>query len=881
MGSRDMGSNAARKQSALPPMLKHYLECKDQFPDCVILFQVGDFYEIFFEDAVTVSKALNVTLTSRDKNSPDPIPMCGVPIRVVDVYCERLLDQGFSIAIVSQCEVLPGHKGAVERKLERILTPGVRVLSHSESDSPEGCVAALVSEKDLCALTVTDVQSGVIQAQDQIPVTSVLSEISRFAPSEIIIAREANGKRIDKRLTWVRELDRHYTLKFRAASSKTSTSSSRDFTGLKGFTVLDPNTKRSVRLLLEYIDEITVEHTLPFSSVQSVTENKCMQVDATTRRMLELLQNVRSGSKEGSLLSVIDQTNSPGGTKLLRNWLVSPLLEMGEINKRQEAVEFLLAEHRFLSEVRSELKYLTDLERISARIELQVVSPSELGALRDSLEKVRSIRSLLDSALGTVGPKILSEVSVELAHLNHLAEKLASILSETPPRVLHEGGIFKESFNSELDKIRTLGTQGKQWIADLEAREKGRSGIQSLKIKFNNVLGYFFEVTKANASKVPEDFIARQSTANSDRFVTEELKSFEKEVSGAEVKQFKLEKELFLDLRRELLVETSLLRRVAQAVSILDVLSAFTDYSESQKCIRPVISDDMQLEIVAGRHPVLDIMIQADCIPNTLKFERGARNCLLLTGPNMGGKSTYLRQAGLLTILAQIGCFIPAESAKIGIVDQIFARIGASDDLTEGESTFMVEMKEASYIVSNATERSLVLIDEIGRGTATRDGLAIAQAILEWIVVKLKARCIFATHFHELVSLAVHHKTLNNISVGSYDEGDHVCFTHLIEEGPASSSYGIEVAKLAGLPKALIERAFECLSYERANVHMDTTGAQLSMFETSQTPEMPADQNILALRTIENKIHDAHLDDMTPREALAFLYELYDELQKK
>lgn len=869
---------AAVDRSNLPPMLAQYLSYKDQYSDCLLFFQVGDFYELFFEDAVTVSKALNLTLTSRDKNNPNPVPMCGVPVGVVDNYAERLVAQGHSVALVSQAEAPGTGKGMVARKLDRIITPGIKILASSAGESGQCTVAALYADTETDgAVAYADVQTGRVWVKDDLALKTFYAELVKLAPTELVVPRQKDGKRVDRRTPWLRELDaglRGTVLRFRADNFFER--STRDLGKLSGYSALGSTAKKAVKLLLDYVDETTVGLTVPFNSVLVAKDDRLVSIDATTRTNLELVKNSRDGSVQGSLLDYMNLTCTVCGEKLLRQWILAPLCDALAISERLTAVRLAKHEHTARGVIRGQLKFITDLERLAARIELGVVSPKELGELRAALVTIPEIKASL-AGMAIKESAVISALARTLPEMAELKALLQNALADNPPTFLNEGGIIRRGYNAELDRLAGLKEDGCAWIAQLEARERERTGISSLKIKFNNVFGYYIEITNANKNKTPSDYIRRQTTANGERYTTDELKKYEQDVLGAEEKQIKLERTLFDVLRKELLTFCSEVRTTSAALAELDVLLALAELADLEGLHEPQINDSLDLRIEEGKHPVLAKLLGSDFVPNSLEMKsQKGRTCFVLTGPNMGGKSTYLRQAALIVIMAQVGSFVPAKSAAIGVVDKIFARIGASDNMREGDSTFMVEMKEAAYIVANATERSLILVDELGRGTATSDGLSLAQAILEWITVELKSRTLFATHFHELTELSDLYKNLGNLSVGSVEKGAHLVFTHHICEGAANKSYGLEVARLAGIPRNVLNRASQLFASLEAQKSAAPAKQQLALFarpvESFAVPATVAvPKSYEGFRRLATRVRDLDLNSLRPLEAMQML----------
>jgi DNA mismatch repair protein MutS len=861
--------NETAKPADLPPMLQQYVEYKGLYPDCLLLFQVGDFYELFFEDAVTVSRVLNLTLTSRDKNSPNPIPMCGVPIAVVDAYIARLVAARYSAAIVSQSASLNSQgKQVISRFLERIVTPGIKILGRMDKDSEESVVAAAFLQQNELSIAFSNVQTGKIFVRENIQPADLSAELSRIQPIELILPSLVKGQKLDRRITWVADIERklpYCSIKSRVTSSENE-NDGRQLTSIKGYPTLSSLAKKAVQLLLSYIDETTVTKKINITEISEEVYQGLVAIDATSKRNLELVENLKDGSSEATLFDFVNHCITVGGERFLKQNILNPLTDLEKISGRQDAISELIAEFTLRAEVKEHFKYISDLERIAARIELAAVLPREVMALRESLEAASLIQKKLvrNEKLKT---SLLADIIQNLEVPAEITGFLERALHDNPEATLTQGGIIRDGYSSELDALRAIKEKGSSWIAELEASEKVRTGINSLKIKYNNIIGYFIEITNANSSKIPEDFIRKQTTANTERFTTHELRAREKDLMGAESKLIELERRLFEDMRTALKEHVELFRKLADTLSRLDFLCSLAECSERYDLSRPVIDESSDLIIEEGKHPVLMKILKESYVPTSLNIISGEKNFLIITGPNMGGKSTYLRQAALITVLAQMGSNVPAKKCSIGIVDKIFARLGASDNQQEGESTFMVEMREASHIIAGAGPKSLLLIDEIGRGTATADGLSIAQAILEWIVQKINCRSLFATHFHELTELSQSLSGVVNYSVNSYEENGEVIFTHDITPGPASSSYGIEVAKLAGLPQALLSRARDILSKHVKN-------KQLPLFDVPKEEKIPDGGEFEKMEELRKKLNSIEINNITPLESLNLLSEL-------
>ena len=857
-------SASAAPESKLPPMLSQYLEYKRSYPDCLVLFQVGDFYEVFFEDAQVVSRALNLTLTSRDRDKPNPIPMAGVPIGVIDGYLDRLVSAGHSVALVSQTEGKVAGRGMVERRLERIVTPGVRI--GTPSGAQEATVLAVYpGASGEAALALTDVQSGEVWVRDSVPQERLRGEIARIAPGEILLPRVADDQTLSLRTHWIRSVAREQIVKFRDVQhAHRAGASVRSVNAIPGYAGLSVIARKAVQLLVAYLDEVTVSGGLRLHRIAAFRDDAVVQIDAGARAHLELVQNVKDGTRRGTLFEYLDQTVSAAGSRILRRWILHPLTERAAIEARQQSVATLQALRELRAGLRERLRAMADLERLAARIDLGLANPREVGALRDAILQLPEVGSALGERTS-----LLQSIAQTLTQ-PYPAAALLGQLVEQPPVAPNEGGIFRPGVDEQLDRLRHVRDHGAEWIAELEASERARTGIASLKIRYNAVFGYYIEVTRANIDRVPSEYIRKQTTANAERYVTPELREREREVLGARDEINLRERGMFEALSSALRGSTDLLRSLGEAAGTLDVLIALAELAEREQLVCPELMDGTEIEIDRGRHPTIAQALGSRFIPNSLTLAANAKRVVLLTGPNMGGKSTFLRQTALIVIMAQLGSFVPCTAARIGLVDRIFARIGASDDVHEGESTFMVEMREMAQILAQATERSLVLVDEIGRGTTTTDGLAIAQAVLEWLLLRARSRTLFATHFHELTALAETHPSLVNLSVSSVEEGDTVIFTHEIRAGAADRSYGIEVAKLAGLPDELLQRARLILQANAVATPLRSSGSrQLPMFSPPAVPQPTTWE-----RDLRRQLEQLEPDSLSPRAALDVVYAL-------
>ena len=869
-----MGYPAVKQN--LPPMMQRYLEFKERYPDALLFFQVGDFYELFYDDAVTVAKSLNLTLTSRDKNSAEPIPMCGVPLSVLDGYVDRLLPLGYSVAVVTQT----GSGQGVDRALERFVTPGMRLFTSVSSDSQESLIAAVALDHDgrSASLVCTDPQTGCIKVKEGVDTGAIPRELAAWMVREVVLPRSLFGEKVDRRSAWVRGIEgviSNNALRFRAeGTGAIDAERLLEPSARNEFHALGPTGKRAARLLLSYLDEVSLGNPLPIREVSLHRGNGLVVIDAATRRNLELVQNTKDGSDTGTLFGFLNTTETPGGARLLKQWLVAPLAVLAEILDRQSAVCEVIEHYGTIANT---LSGLSDLERLAARLQLKVASPKDLGAIRDTLERIPSLQDLLAHCSSSILRRAVDDLQAPI----ELRQLLSSALVDNPPHVTNDGGVIREGFDAELDEIKRLRSSADEWRAAFETREKQATGVTSLKVRSNNVIGFFVEVPTAHGSKMPEHYQRRQSTANAERFTTPELKKHEDAVITAVDRQVRREQILFADLRTQTLAYVDTLRRIAASLATLDVLAALARAANANQWTKPSVEDTAVLSIRKGRHPIIEKLLGGSFIPNSVEFGDPEPACFIVTGPNMGGKSTYLRQTALITILAQIGSFVPADAATVGIVDRIFARLGAADDLHEGESTFMVEMREAAHILANATPRSLVLIDELGRGTATTDGQSLAQAILESLALDLGCRTLFATHYHEITSLEQRSSRLRNLSVGSVEEEDRVVFTHAIQHGPAPRSYGLEVAKLSGLPGNVLQRAAEVLSELPVKGGASTVSTTPQQAGRQQQLFAPAPQIVKdpALEKLRSTISSLDIDGLSAREALNVLYALKEQVK--
>ena len=864
---------------ALTPMMQMYMETKEKYKDCILFYRLGDFYEMFFEDAITCSKELEITLTGKDCGLEERAPMAGIPHHAVNTYIPKLVEKGYKVAICEQLEDAKQAKGIVKRDVVKIVTPGTITELTMLDDKKNNYIAAINYEKNNCAITFCDISTGsfFVSSVSGIDVDSKLrNEIARIMPSEIVVPAgiKANvflSKRIDKDFDIY--VSTYENLEENKLFSDIITRKNIEFTKLE----MD-----ACNLLLNYIENTQKTSVNQINDIKRYEIEKYMQLDISTRKNLEILEANREKTKKGSLLWVLDETVTAMGARALRHWLESPLLNKEEIIKRQEVVEILVSNNIYRNDMIDILKTVYDMERLIAKVVAKSVNGRELLSLKNSLEKLPYLKSLLAKIVKETNNKYFYELYNSLDTLNDTYELISTAIIEEAPITIKEGGIIKTGFNEQVDEYRSASTEGQNWLMELEAKEKELTGIKGkwLRVGYNRVFGYFIEVTNSYKSMVPEDrYIRKQTLAGAERYITEELKEIEDKILGAKDKLVELEYEIFCKIREEVAKQVIRIQSSANVVSILDVLCSFATVAVNNNYIKPEIVETGEIEIKNGRHAVVEKALRdSEFIPNDAYINQDTDRFLIITGPNMAGKSTYMRQVAITTYMAQVGSFVPADSARISIVDRIFTRIGASDDLAMGQSTFMVEMKELSNILENATKNSLIILDEIGRGTSTYDGLAIAWATVEYVsdLEKLGAKTLFATHYHELIELEQTVDGVKNYSVDVKEKGDEVIFLRKITPGGADESYGIYVAKLAGVTKTVITRAKQILK-ELENIDL----AKKTIKEKKKkitTEEIQVDMFNYKMAELTRILEKTNLDEITPKEALEVLYKLKEKL---
>jgi DNA mismatch repair protein MutS len=788
----------------LTPLMKQYFSVKERYKDAIVFFRLGDFYEMFGADAEKASKILQITLTTRDKSKEEPTPMCGIPYFASESYISKLIKAGYKVAICEQMEDPKDAKGIVERDIVRVITPGTYTPENPKENS---YIISIYPSGNRHGIAATDISTGefIVYETDE----NIEDEMYRFEPREILIPASIRDNIHYKEALDTFYLSAHDDWYFDYSEAYKTLLRHLKVASLDGYGCGGMQAAISAAgALVSYLEE-TQKETFTLKKISTLRGDAYMFLDAVTQRNLGLTHNFKDGSPEGTLLWVLDETLTPMGGRFLRASLLKPLIDITEIKKRQEAVEYLYDDFELLEELRTSLRKIQDIGRLTSKIIAGTASARDLIAIKSSILNLPKIRK----SLGSSRNSFLRSVSEEISEFFPLKELIERSIVETPPMGLKDGGFIKNGYNAEVDELRTISKRGKNFIAELELKEKQRTSISSLKIGYNRVYGYYIEVSKSYLHMVPDDYIRKQTLVGGERFITPELKDYESKVLGSEERLKNLEHQLFLGILDEIRKEAPLLSQTASALSVVDFLASLAVVAKRYHYLKPIIDESGMIDISDARHPFLERMSTNErFIPNSIYMDTEENRLLIITGPNMAGKSTYMRQAALIVIMAQIGSFVPASDARIGITDRIFTRIGASDFLTKGQSTFMVEMIEVANITHNATPRSLILLDEVGRGTSTFDGISIAWAVAEHILNTIKARTLFATHYNELTELALTNEGVMNYNIAVKEWGDEIIFLRKIEKGPADKSYGIQVARLAGLPDSIIKRAKEVLA---------------------------------------------------------------------
>lgn len=876
------------------PMMQHYLQTKEEYPDCILFYRLGDFYEMFFEDAKIVSRELELTLTGKSCGQEERAPMCGVPFHAYESYMNRLVAKGYKVAICEQMEDPKQAKGMVRREVIRVVTPGTNINEQALDEGKNNYIMCIVSLSDQFGVATADVTTGDFFVTEVDSKRRLLDEIYKFSPTEVVCneALFMSGLDIDDLKNRVGivlySLENWY---FDDSLCENTLKEHFRVNSLEGLGLADLECGMIASgSLLKYLYETQKNSLEQISAIHPYTTGKFMVLDSSTRRNLELVETLREKAKRGSLLWVLDKTKTAMGARMLRSFVEQPLIEKEEIEGRLDAIEELMQRAIDREELREYLNPVYDLERLLTRITYQSANPRDLTAFKSSIGMIPHIRGILLE----LQSKEIQGICEDMDTLEDLYTLIDAAIEEEPPITVREGGIIKDGYHEEIDRLREAKSQGKNWLAELEAKEREKSGIKNLKIKFNKVFGYYLEVTNSFKDLVPDYYTRKQTLTNAERYITPELKEMEDMILGAEDKLVQLEYELFRELREQIAKNVVRIQKTAKALAKIDVFASLALISEQNHYCRPSLNQNGRIDIKNGRHPVVEKMINNDMfIANDTYLDNQKNRISVITGPNMAGKSTYMRQTALIVLMAQIGCFVPAETADIGIVDRIFTRVGASDDLASGQSTFMVEMTEVANILRNATGNSLLILDEIGRGTSTFDGLSIAWAVVEHISNPklLGAKTLFATHYHELTELEGKLDNVNNYCIAVKEKGDDIVFLRKIVKGGADKSYGIQVAKLAGVPDSVIERAkeiaeelgrhdivdfTEILSNKKNSAtkkkkeHLDDVDlTQMSLFDAVN------DNDII------EELKEIDVGNLTPIEALNKLYELQNKIKNR
>ena len=881
--------------SQLSPMMQHYMETKKEYPDCVLFYRLGDFYEMFFDDALTVSKELEITLTGKDCGLSERAPMCGVPFHALDSYLYRLVQKGYKVAIAEQMEDPRQAKGLVKREVIRVVTPGTITSSQVLDETKNNYLMGIVYMDGIYGISTADISTGDFMVTEVDSDRELFDEINKFSPSEIICNNAFYMSGVD-----MDELKNRYQVVISALDSRFFGEESCRRILMEHFKVgalvglgLEDYATGIIAAgaVMQYIYETqksTLEH---ITTITPYSTGQYMVIDTSTRRNLELVETMREKQKRGTLLWVLDKTKTAMGARLLRACIEQPLIHRDEIIKRQNAVEELNMNYISREEICEYLNPIYDLERLIGRISYKTANPRDLIAFRSSLEMLPYIKRIL----GEFNSELLAELGRELDPLQDIFQLIGDVIVEEPPITVREGGIIKDGYNQEADKLRHAKTEGKNWLAELEAKEKEKTGIKTLKVKFNKVFGYYFEVTNSFKDQVPDYYIRKQTLTNAERFTTDELKQLEDIIMGAEEKLVSLEYDLFCEVRDKIGAEVIRIQKTAKSIAGIDVFCSLSVVATRRNYVKPSINDKGVIQIKNGRHPVVEQMMRDDMfVANDTFLDNGKNRLSVITGPNMAGKSTYMRQVALIVLMAQLGSFVPAQEADIGICDRIFTRVGASDDLASGQSTFMVEMTEVANILRNATRNSLLVLDEIGRGTSTFDGLSIAWAVIEHISNSklLGAKTLFATHYHELTELEGTIAGVKNYCIAVKEQGDDIVFLRKIVRGGADKSYGIQVAKLAGVPDSVIARAKE-IAEELSDADITARAKEIAEISSNITqhkavpkPDEVDLQQLSFFDTVKDddiirELDSLELSTMTPLDAMNTLYRLQTKLKNR
>ncbi len=870
----------------LSPMMSFYLELKENYKDAIVLFRLGDFYEMFFDDAIKASRILDITLTGRDCGLEERAPMCGVPFHAVDNYIAKLIAAGEKVAICEQLSDPKTTKGMVERDVVRVITPGTVIEDNILDEKKNNYIANISIDDNGAAIAWADISTGEFNCFELSNNSNIIEDmLITINPSEIITNTASYQVVLNIPSVRLGKLPKPYNYIDSAYNYGNAYKKLLDSFKTQSLQIFECEGNKPIisvaGSLMEYISETQKRALCHINGLKVIKNNQFMFLDTATRRNLEITQNCRDSKKYASLLWVIDKTKTPLGARLIRNWLEQPLINHKKINARLDGVECLVENNPLRTSLNESFRKVRDIERIVGKIAYGSANPKDLFALAETLVELPKIKSAIKNEQCTNINKIYNNIG----DLSEIADLLFNAIDEDPRSLIREGGFIKKGFNAELDELRNAKAKGKDWIATIEKQEKEATGIKNLKVGFNKVFGYYIEVTNSFKEKVPFRYIRKQTLTNAERYITEELKELEETVLGSEEKAIALEQKLFAEIIKVLIDYIPVLKETSNAIATLDSLVSFAEVSLENNYCKPVVSDTIdQINIIKGRHPVVEKIIGLNqFVPNDFIIDKKDNRTMIITGPNMAGKSTYMRSVAIITLLAHIGCFVPAESAEISITDRIFTRIGASDDLAFGQSTFMVEMTEVATILNNATDKSLLILDEIGRGTSTCDGLSIAWAVIEYITNNFKTKTLFSTHYHELTELEGMLDGIKNYKIMVKELQNQVIFTHKITRGGANKSFGIEVARLAGLPKAVLDRATSLSKkLEQNEILKDTNSILLDskeIFEKDDIKQLSFFENSISDEIVDI-LKNIDTDNMTPMQALRELSELKEKVRK-
>lgn len=854
----------------LTPMMKQYLEVKEQCRDAILFFRLGDFYEMFFDDALTASRELDLTLTGRAGGDKERVPMCGVPFHSADGYIERLVHKGYKVAICEQMEDPKLAKGIVKRKIIKVITPGTITLENAVASKNNNYIGCLCEKKDVMAIALMDVTTGECVwsvCAASVSEDTILDILSVYEPSEMIYSRK--GDHINSVMAYLRNRISQCTV----TAFDEQTDVDYEEKASEYFQQTDFAAARQagmcIGILLTYVREVMQSDISHINSLEPIDNGRRLVMDASSLRHLEITQNVRNGGRKGTLLDVLDKTNTAMGGRLLRKWLEAPLVHISDIILRQDAVEDILSHEIMRQDMHDALDGIYDFERILTRIETGTASPKDMVALRESLASIPQLKTVLDGGAAELLKRLNSRVSTH----PEVYDILCQGIKDDPGVVIRNGGVIRDGFSAELDEIRSISANSHAYLQNLEEREKEKTGIK-LKIGYTKVFGYYFEISHANTKAIPDYYVRKQTLVNAERYITPELKEFEVKVLTAQDQMLALEYKLFAQIRQQIQAYIPAMQETARSIARVDCLYSLACAAHDNRYIRPGLNKDTVISIKEGRHPIIEKYLKDELfVPNDVTLDHNDHEVLVITGPNMAGKSTYMRQVAVLVLMAQAGSFIPAREASICPVDRIFTRIGASDDILTGQSTFMMEMREVSYILKHATSHSLLILDEIGRGTSTFDGMSIARAVIEYCLKHIHALTLFATHYHELIAMADDSQKIKNYTVAVKERGKNIKFLRRIVPGGADRSYGLHVARLAGLPDGLLKRADVILADLEAHGN-----AAVPAIRPAAAAAPVADS--LFVSPVLDKLLHVDVTSLTPIEAISFLYSLQNEAKE-